>query len=107
MTLVTGMRDFGSGGELVVVDRVGGVLPVVGVGPRAAALWGHGQGPAGVVFDPVVVFTQGDEVPDRGGSAAGVGDDVVWFAAFGASGAAGEAAVAVALVDEGAHGRVG
>ena len=29
MTLVTGMRNFGSGGELVVVDRVSGVLAVV------------------------------------------------------------------------------
>ena len=36
MTLVTGMRNFGSGGELVVVDRVGGLLAVVvasSVGP--------------------------------------------------------------------------
>ncbi|HEY8618981.1 MAG TPA: AAA family ATPase, partial [Dermatophilaceae bacterium] len=96
-----------SGGELVVVDRVGGVLAAVGVGPGAVAVPGHGQGPAGFVFDPVVVFAEADQVPDRGGSAAGVGGDVVGFAPVGASGAAGEAAVAVALSDESAHRPVG
>gem|GEM_PF-6861300 len=92
-----------SGGELVVVGGVGGVLAAVGVGPGAVAVPGHGQCPAGVVFDPVVVFAEADQVPDRGRSAAGVGDDVVGFAALGVAGAAGEAAVAVAFADEPAH----
>ena len=72
-----------SGGELVVVDRVGGVLAAVWVGPGAVAVAGHGQGPAGTVFDPVVVFAEGDKVPYGGGSAAGERDDVVGFAPRG------------------------
>src|SRR5450759_645529 len=96
-----------SGSHLVVVDGVGGVLAAVGVGPGALAVAGHGQGPAGVVFDAVVVFAQGGEVPDGGGSAAGVRDDVVGFAPFGVAPAAGESAGAVALLDEPAHRRVG
>ena len=83
----------------MVVGGVGGVLAAEGVGPGAYSVVGHGQGPAGVVFDAVVVFAQGYQVPDGGRSASGERDDVVGFAAFGASGAAGEAAVAVALFD--------
>src|SRR6185436_18022079 len=97
----------GSGGEVVVVDGVGGVLAAEGVGPGAGALSAHGQRPAGLVFDPVVVFAQADQVPDRGRSAAGVGGDVVGLAASGGPGAAGEAAVAVAFLDEPAHRPVG
>jgi hypothetical protein len=60
-----------------------------------------------LVFDAVVVFAQAGQVSDRGGSAAGEWDDVVGFAPVGVPGAAGEAAVAVAGLDESAHGRVG
>ena len=56
-----------------------------------------------VVFDAVVVFAQADQVPDRGRSPLGERDDVVGFASGGAPGAAGEAAVPVAVLHEAAH----
>ena len=44
----------GSGGVVVQVVGVGGVAASVGRGPGADAVGGHGDGPAAVVFEPVM-----------------------------------------------------
>jgi len=70
----------------------------MGRGPRTDGVGGHGQSPAGVVLEGVVLAAEAGEV-GRGGGAVGECGDVVEVGAAGIGGAAGEATVTVASAD--------
>ena len=81
---------------------------LVGVDPgRGSEPWSsvdHGHGPAVVVDEVVVSVAEQGEVVELGGAAVGPVLHVVGVAAAWSSGAAGEAAAAVAEVQGAAHG---